>query len=139
MIKRLLSLVTAFVAFCCIANAQAFQRNEAGLGLKYNKIEKMAPTRAAAEGVVFTYAQGDTYVGVGAGTDHYDCAIFVPGKFAGNKIDQVGFYLIDHKVVDNVKCWIAKELPSSITSSECEFLKISLQRLQLVLTENLKS
>ena len=25
MIKRLLSLVTAFVAFCCIANAQAFQ------------------------------------------------------------------------------------------------------------------
>lgn len=50
MIKRLLSLVTAFVAFCCIANAQAFQRNEAGLGLKYNKIEKMAPTRAAAEG-----------------------------------------------------------------------------------------
>lgn len=41
MIKRLLSLVTAFVAFCCIANAQAFQRNEAGLGLKYNKIEKM--------------------------------------------------------------------------------------------------
>lgn len=65
MIKRLLSLVTAFVAFCCIANAQAFQRNEAGLGLKYNKIEKMAPTRAAAEGVVFTYAQGDTYVGVG--------------------------------------------------------------------------
>lgn len=57
MIKRLLSLVTAFVAFCCIANAQTFQRNEAGLGLKYNKIEKMAPTRAAAEGVVFTYAQ----------------------------------------------------------------------------------
>lgn len=123
MIKRLLSLVTAFVAFCCIANAQAFQRNEAGLGLKYNKIEKMAPTRAAAEGVVFTYAQGDTYVGVGAGTDHYDCAIFVPGKFAGNKIDQVGFYLIDHKVVKNVKCWIAKDLPSSITSSGCEFLK----------------
>lgn len=123
MIKRLLSLVTAFVAFCCIANAQAFQRNEAGLGLKYNKIEKMAPTRAAAEGVVFTYAQGDTYVGVGAGTDHYDCAIFVPGKFAGNKIDQVGFYLIDHKVVKNVKCWIAKDLPSSITPSGCEFLK----------------
>ena len=28
MIKRLLSLVTAFVAFCCIANAQAFQRND---------------------------------------------------------------------------------------------------------------
>ena len=40
MIKRLLSLVTAFVAFCCIANAQAFQRNEAGLGLKYNKIDE---------------------------------------------------------------------------------------------------
>lgn len=123
MIKRLLSLVTALVAFCCIVNAQTFQRNEAGLGLKYNKIEKMAPTRVAAEGVVFTYAQGDTYGGVGANVNHYDCAIFVPGKFAGNKIDQVGFYLIDHKVLNNVKCWIAKDLPSNITSSECEFLK----------------
>lgn len=80
MIKRLLSLVTAFVAFCCIANAQAFQRNEAGLGLKYNKIEKMAPTRAAAEGALFTYAQGDGYTGVGANAKHYDCAIFIPGS-----------------------------------------------------------
>ena len=123
MIKRLLSLVTILFAFCCIVNAQTFQRNEAGLGLKYNKIEKMAPTRAASDEVVFTYAQGDTYVGVGANANHYDCAIFVPGKFAGNKIDQVGFYLIDHKVLNNVKCWIAKDLPSNITSSECEFLK----------------
>lgn len=108
MIKRLLSLVTAFVAFCCIANAQAFQRNEAGLGLKYNKIEKMAPTRAAAEGALFTYAQGDGYTGVGANVKHYDCAIFIPGKFAGNKIDQMGFYLIDHKVVKMLSAGLQK-------------------------------
>lgn len=58
MIKRLLSLVTALVAFCCIVNAQTFQRNEAGLGLKYNKIEKMSPTRVAAEGGGFYLCAG---------------------------------------------------------------------------------
>lgn len=98
MIKRLLSLVTAFVAFCCIANAQAFQRNEAGLGLKYNKIEKMAPTRAAAEGVVFTYAQGDTYVGVGAGTDHYDCAILFQESSRVIKLIRWAFTLLTIKL-----------------------------------------
>lgn len=51
MIKRLLSLVTAFVAFCCIANAQALEKNESVLGLTYKNVIKSAPqTRASGEG-----------------------------------------------------------------------------------------
>ena len=41
---------------------------------------------------------------------------FVPGKFAGNSIDIIGFYLVDKSALTNVKCWIAKDLPSNLTT-----------------------
>lgn len=123
MIKRLLSLVTAFVAFCCIANAQALEKNESVLGLTYKNVIKSAPqTRASGEGLYFTYAVGTSVSPIGARASHYDCAIFVPKDFAGNKIDAIAFYLLDHTVVGNVKCWIAKNLPTDI-STGCDFIK----------------
>lgn len=41
---------------------------------------------------------------------------FVPGKFAGNSIDIIGFYLVDKSALTNVKCWVAKDLPSNLTT-----------------------
>ena len=72
-------------------------------------------TRASSDGALFSYGiTPESYVGAGA--NHYDCAIFVPGKFAGNSIDVIGFYLVDKSALTNVKCWVAKELPSNLTT-----------------------
>ena len=72
-------------------------------------------TRASSDGALFSYGiTPESYVGAGA--NHYDCAIFVPGKFAGNSIDVIGFYLVDKSALTNVKCWIAKDLPSNLTT-----------------------
>ena len=72
-------------------------------------------TRASSDGALFSYGiTAGSYVGAGA--DHYDCAIFVPGKFAGNSIDIIGFYLVDKSALTNVKCWVAKDLPSNLTT-----------------------
>ena len=111
MIKRLLSLVTVLLAFCFIGNAQVLKRS---IGL--NKVVRPnSLTRASSDGSVFTYYAGNTSVkAFGAGANHYDCAVFVPGKFAGNSIDVIAFYLVDKSVVSNVKCWVSKELPSNL-------------------------
>ena len=114
MIKRLLSLVTVLLAFCFIGNAQVLKRSERSIGL--NKVVRPnSLTRASSDGALFSYGiTPESYVGAGA--DHYDCAIFVPGKFAGNSIDVIGFYLVDKSALTNVKCWIAKDLPSNLTT-----------------------
>ena len=112
MIKRLLSLVTVLLAFCFIGNAQVLKRSERSIGL--NKVVRPnSLTRASSDGALFSYGiTAGSYVGAGA--DHYDCAIFVPGKFAGNSIDIIGFYLVDKSALTNVKCWVAKDLPSNL-------------------------
>ena len=121
MVKRLLSLVTVLVAFCCLANAQQFKRNGLVLPLKYKNVMKNAPaTRASSEGEAFSYSQSNSVTTVGAGTNHYDCAIYVPGSFAGNKIDLVAFYIADKSVVSNVECWVATTLPNSIPGN-CDY------------------
>ena len=114
MIKRLLSLVTVLLAFCFIGNAQVLKRSERSIGL--NKVVRPnSLTRASSDGALFSYGiTPESYVGAGA--NHYDCAIFVPGKFAGNSIDVIGFYLVDKSALTNVKCWIAKDLPSNLTT-----------------------
>ena len=114
MIKRLLSLVTVLLAFCFIGNAQVLKRSERSIGL--NKVVRPnSLTRASSDGALFSYGiTPESYVGAGA--NHYDCAIFVPGKFAGNSIDVIGFYLVDKSALTNVKCWVAKELPSNLTT-----------------------
>ena len=114
MIKRLLSLVTVLLAFCFIGNAQVLKRSERSIGL--NKVVRPnSLTRASSDGALFSYGiTPESYVGAGA--NHYDCAIFVPGKFAGNSIDIIGFYLVDKSALTNVKCWIAKDLPSNLTT-----------------------
>ncbi len=114
MIKRLLSLVTVLLAFCVIGNAQVLKRSERSIGL--NKVVRPnSLTRASSDGALFSYGiTPESYVGAGA--NHYDCAIFVPGKFAGNSIDVIGFYLVDKSALTNVKCWIAKDLPSNLTT-----------------------
>ena len=114
MIKRLLSLVTVLLAFCFIGNAQVLKRSERSIGL--NKVVRPnSLTRASSDGALFSYGiTAGSYVGAGA--DHYDCAIFVPGKFAGNSIDIIGFYLVDKSALTNVKCWVAKDLPSNLTT-----------------------
>ena len=114
MIKRLLSLVTVLLAFCFIGNAQVLKRSERSIGL--NKVVRPnSLTRASSDGALFSYGiTPESYVGAGA--NHYDCAIFVPGKFAGNSIDVIGFYLVGKSALTNVKCWIAKDLPSNLTT-----------------------
>ena len=114
MIKRLLSLVTVLLAFCFIGNAQVLKRSERSIGL--NKVVRPnSLTRASSDGALFSYGiTPESYVGAGA--NHYDCAIFVPGKFAGNSIDVIGFYLVDKSALTNVKCWVAKDLPSNLTT-----------------------
>ena len=114
MIKRLLSLVTVLLAFCFIGNAQVLKRSERSIGL--NKVVRPnSLTRASSDGALFSYGiTPESYVGAGA--NHYDCAIFVPGKFAGNSIDIIGFYLVDKSALTNVKCWVAKDLPSNLTT-----------------------
>ena len=114
MIKRLLSLVTVLLAFCFIGNAQVLKRSERSIG--FNKVVRPnSLTRASSDGALFSYGiTPESYVGAGA--NHYDCAIFVPGKFAGNSIDVIGFYLVDKSALTNVKCWIAKDLPSNLTT-----------------------
>lgn len=123
MAKRLLSLVTALVAFCCLTNAQQLQKSEIVRPLKYKSVVKTTPsTRASAENVAFTYAQGTKVSPVGSGASSYDCAIFVPGSLAGNKIDVIGFYIVDKSVVSNAKCWISKTLPTNV-STGCDFIQ----------------
>ena len=90
------------------------KRSERSIGL--NKVVRPnSLTRASSDGALFSYGiTPESYVGAGA--NHYDCAIFVPGKFAGNSIDVIGFYLVDKSALTNVKCWIAKDLPSNLTT-----------------------
>ena len=119
MIKRLL-YVTVLLAFAFTANAQELKRSNNTVGLKYNKVAKNAPaTRASASNVPFTYAQGQSVSLVGAGATSYDCAIFIPGDFAGNTIDMVAFYLVDLSSVSNVRYWINPTLPTSVSSTNC--------------------
>lgn len=121
MIKRLLSLVAIIMAFCFIGNAQVLKRSESSIGLNADKVLRNNPfTRASTDGVVFAYSEGIPGTYVGAGEDHYDCAIFIPGKYAGNSIDIIVFYLVDRSVVSNVKCWVSKDLPSDI-STDCMY------------------
>lgn len=126
MVKKLLSLVTVLVAFCSLANAQKLQKYENAFPHKYNNVMMKAPaTRASTDGVVFTYAYGSSIGLVGGGDNkasHYDCAIFVPGKFAGNKIDIIASYIVDKSCVDNVKCWIAGQLPATVNASTCDYI-----------------
>ena len=107
-------MVTVLLAFCFIGNAQVLKRSERSIGL--NKVVRPnSLTRASSDGALFSYGiTAGSYVGAGA--DHYDCAIFVPGKFAGNSIDIIGFYLVDKSALTNVKCWVAKDLPSNLTT-----------------------
>lgn len=83
---------------------------------------KKAPLRVSSEGEIFTYAQGTSVSPIGAKVEHYDCAIYIPEKFAGNKIDDIGFYIVDKSVVANVKCWIADKLPTDIPA-DCGFVQ----------------
>lgn len=126
MVKKLLSLVTVLVAFCSLANAQKLQKYEKAFPHKYNNVMMKAPaTRASTDGVVFTYAYGSSIGLVGGGNNyasHYDCAIFVPGKFAGNKIDIIASYIVDRSCVGNVKCWIADQLPTTVNASTCDYI-----------------
>ena len=126
MVKRLLSLVTILAVFCCFANAQQLKKCDKALPLKYQKIDnarKMLGSKvnksASSDGEIFTYAQGNGIGIVGAGKSHYDCAIFVPGIYAGNKISEIGFYIVDKSAVSNVSYWIAESLPASASSSTC--------------------
>lgn len=126
MVKKLLSLVTVLVAFCSLANAQKLQKYEKAFPHKYNNVMMKAPaTRASTDGVVFTYAYGSSIGLIGGGKNyasHYDCAIFVPGKFAGNKIDAIASYIVDRSCVGNVKCWIADQLPTTVNASTCDYI-----------------
>ena len=119
MIKRLLYLAVLF-AFAFTANAQELKKNNNTVGLKYNKVAKSAPaTRASGSDVPFTYAQGQSVSVVGAGSTSYDCAIFIPGDFAGNTINMVAFYIVDNSAVSNVRYWINPTLPTSVSSGNC--------------------
>lgn len=122
MVKRLLSLATVLVAFCCVTNAQKYDKCEIASALKYKNVFKTTTaTRASSDGVVFSYATGGSVSMVGAGASQYDAAIYVPGKYAGNSIDIIAFYIADKSVVANVKCWIAKTLPANI-STGCDYI-----------------
>ena len=122
MVKKLLSLATVLLMTCCLANAQKIEKYGKSTGLTF---KKMAPptalTRAAGQDVVFTYAEGTGVSAVGVQQNaHYDCAIFIPGEYAGNTINGVAFYIIDKSVVSNVSCWIDDKLPGN-APTDCNF------------------
>ena len=123
MVKKLLFLLTVLAVFCSTANAQTFQKNEKQLHRTYSKsfFGNSPATRASTDGVVFTYAEGNSYMTVGAGATTYDCAIYVPSQYAGNKIDAVAIYFEDKNVLADVKCWISGTLPTNI-STGCDYV-----------------
>lgn len=111
MIKRLLFVAALAVASVC-AGAQTLVSGgklkvAPHVGNRWN-----SPMKAYGE-IKYTYMNSNdlTLIGVGKAVT-YDCAIFIPGKFAGKSINQIGFLLYNTSVLADVKAWVAPSLPT---------------------------
>lgn len=114
MVKKLLSLAV-LLAFCCMANAQQLRSGGRIEGKTVKQAFKNRPQTRAYGQEVFTYDQsGGSVSYLGAGVNDYDCAIYVPTEYAGKSIEAIAIAIIDETVIDDLKVWVATELPDNV-------------------------
>lgn len=121
MVKKLFSLAV-LLAFCCMANAQQLRSGGRIEGKTVKQAFKNVPQTRAYGQEVFTYDQsGGSISYLGAGANDYDCAIFVPADYAGKSIEAIAVAIIDETVIDDLKVWVAKELPNNV-DTDCDLV-----------------
>lgn len=115
--RKGLSLLLVAAALCGVVSAQNLSKSNDVYQLPVATNTFKTPSKVQGS-MNFTYFSGEKLGMLGVGTtETYDCAIFIPETFAGKKITEIGFMLIDKSVLKDVKCWVANSLPSNVARS----------------------